>query len=105
MLKGLLMRRFGGFVVMAVLVFVTVLVVERGLTLTKSWSTASAQSRQSTAARTNGTRGAKPYTVWTAYGGGAHSSQYSALDQIDKSNVARLDVAWTFPVTGTVIFN
>ena len=99
------MRRFGGFVVLAVFVFVTVLVVERGLTLTNSWSTASAQSRQSTAARTNGTRGAKPYTTWTAYGGGAHSSQYSALDQIDKSNVARLDVAWTFPVTGTVIFN
>src|SRR4029077_10234170 len=36
---------------------------------------------------------------------GSHSSQYSALDQIDKSNVSRLEVAWTFPVTGTVIFN
>lgn len=57
------------------------------------------------AARTNGTRGARPYTTWTAYGGGAHSSQYSALDQINKSNVSRLQVAWTFPVTGTIIFN
>ena len=56
-------------------------------------------------AQTNGTRGAKPYTTWTAYGGGADSSQYSALDQINKSNVSRLEVAWTFPVTGTVIFN
>jgi quinoprotein glucose dehydrogenase len=69
------------------------------------WSMATAQSRQSTASSTNGTRGAKPYTTWTAYGGGAHSSQYSALDQINKSNVSQLDVAWTFPVTGTVIFN
>src|SRR5262245_51421724 len=56
-------------------------------------------------AQTNGTRGAKPYTTWTAYGGGADSSQYSALDQINKSNVSRLEVAWTFPVSGTVIFN
>src|SRR5215218_11033973 len=60
---------------------------------------------QSGANATNGTRGAKPYTTWTAYGGGAHSSQYSALNQINKSNVSQLDVAWTFPVTGTVIFN
>src|SRR5687767_2340713 len=63
------------------------------------------QARTSTAASTNGTRGAKPFTTWTSYGGGAHSSQYSALTQINKSNVAQLEVAWTFPVTGTVIFN
>ena len=63
------------------------------------------QARQSTAASTNGTRGAKPYTTWTSYGGGAHSSQYSALAQINRSNVSQLDVAWTFPVTGSVIFN
>ena len=47
----------------------------------------------------------QPYTTWTTYGGGAHSSQYSALDQINKSNVSQLEVVWTFPVTGTVIFN
>jgi glucose dehydrogenase len=63
------------------------------------------QTRQSTAASTNGTRSAKPYTTWTSYSGGAHSSQYSALAQINKSNVAQLEVAWTFPVTGSVIFN
>ena len=63
------------------------------------------QARTNTAASTNGTRGAKPYTTWTSYGGGAHSSQYSALTQINKSNVSQLEVAWTFPVTGTVIFN
>ena len=55
--------------------------------------------------QTNGPYSAKPYTTWTAYGGGVHSSQYSALDQINKSNVSRLEVTWTFPVTGTIIFN
>ena len=55
-----------------------------------------AQSGSSSPAR--GT--AKPYTTWTAYQGGAHSSQYSALDQINKSNVSRLEVAWTYPVNG-----
>ena len=48
---------------------------------------------------------AKPYTQWTAYGGGSHSAQYSALDQINKANISQLQVAWTFPVTGTVLFN
>jgi quinoprotein glucose dehydrogenase len=38
------------------------------------------------------------YTTWRTYGGGAHSSQYSALKQIDKSNVSRLEVVWTLPV-------
>jgi len=63
------------------------------------------QGRQTTAASTNGTRGAKPYTIWTTYSGGAHSSQYSSLNQINKANVSQLEVAWTFPVAGTVIFN
>ena len=48
---------------------------------------------------------AKPYTQWTAYGGGSHSSQYSALSQINKTNVSQLQVAWTYPVNGTVLFN
>ncbi len=61
-----------------------------------------ARSEQASA---SGTRGAGPYTTWTAYGGGTHSSQYSALDQINTSNVSQLEVAWTFPVTGTVILN
>ncbi len=46
-----------------------------------------------------------PYTTWTAYQGGPHSSQYTALDQIDRSNVSRLQVVWTYPVSGTVTFN
>src|SRR5205814_5939384 len=44
------------------------------------------QARPGSSASTNGTRGARPYTTWTAYSGGAHSSQYSALDQINRSN-------------------
>src|SRR5688572_27324691 len=99
------MRRFDRFVVLAVVGLVAVLTVEAIMWTSSNWITAEAQTRQSTAASTNGTRGAKPYTTWSAYGGGAHSSQYSALDQINKSNVSQLDVAWTLPVTGTVIFN
>jgi glucose dehydrogenase len=85
-------RRLGRFVVLAV--------VSGGLV-----TGVGAQARPGSAASTNGTRGARPYTTWTAYGGGAHSSQYSALNQINKSNVSQLRVVWTFPVTGTVIFN
>ena len=48
---------------------------------------------------------AKPYTTWTAYGGGAHSAQFTALNQINKTNVSQLQVAWTYPVTGTIVFN
>ena len=48
---------------------------------------------------------AKPYTTWTAYGGGAHSAQFTALSQINKTNVSQLQVAWTYPVTGTIVFN
>ena len=48
---------------------------------------------------------AKPFTTWQSYAGGAHSSQYSALDQINKKNVAKLQVAWSVPITGNSIFN
>ncbi len=36
------------------------------------------------------------YATWTQYLGGADSSQYSSLAQIDKSNVGRLEVAWSY---------
>ena len=39
-----------------------------------------------------------PYATWRTYGGGVDASQYSALKQIDRSNVSQLEVAWTFPV-------
>jgi quinoprotein glucose dehydrogenase len=48
---------------------------------------------------------AQPYTTWQAYAGGAHSSQYSALAHINRNNVSKLEVAWSYPVTGTSIFN
>src|SRR4029079_8906271 len=37
-----------------------------------------------------------PYTTWSDYGGAADSMQYSALQQIDKSNVTHLELAWTY---------
>jgi quinoprotein glucose dehydrogenase len=40
----------------------------------------------------------KPYTTWTQYAGGSHSSQFTALDQINKNTVSKLEVAWTYPV-------
>ena len=89
------MRRSGGFIVLAVAISTAALA-----------SLAGQSQPRSQANSTNGTRGAKPYTTWTAYGGGAHSSQYSALDQINRSTVSQLQVAWTFPVTGgSIIFN
>ncbi len=40
---------------------------------------------------------AQDYTTWRDYGGTADSAQYSALKQIDRSNVNHLEVAWTYP--------
>src|SRR6267142_5303016 len=86
-----LMNRLGRFVVLALSLFAATGV--------------GGQARPGRSASTNGTSGTRPYTTWTAYGGGAHSSQYSALDQMNKSNVSQLEVVWTFPVSGTIIFN
>ncbi|TIX51567.1 PQQ-binding-like beta-propeller repeat protein [Alteraurantiacibacter aquimixticola] len=36
------------------------------------------------------------YVGWDGYLGGGDSSQYSALDQINRSNVSQLEVAWTY---------
>jgi quinoprotein glucose dehydrogenase len=38
---------------------------------------------------------------WPGYGGGADNSRYFASRQITKSNVNRLDVAWTYPYGAT----
>jgi hypothetical protein len=35
-------------------------------------------------------------TAWPAYGGGPAGIRYSPLKQIDRTNVARLHVAWSF---------
>ena len=37
------------------------------------------------------------HSSWRDYAGGADSAQYSALTQINRSNVSRLEVAWTYP--------
>jgi glucose dehydrogenase len=42
---------------------------------------------------------------WDQYLGGADSSQYSSLSQIDKRNVGQLEVAWTYPTTENYSFN
>ena len=60
------------------------------------------QARQGGAGRAAAPR---PHTTWQSYAGGAHSSQYSALDQINRQNVAKLQVAWSYPITGNSIFN
>ena len=85
------MRRVGG------------LLISTGLLAVAAFATLTGQTPGGTASRASATP--KPYTTWRSYSGGAHSSQYSALDQINKSNVSRLDVAWTYPVNGTNIFN
>src|SRR6185369_5825069 len=38
---------------------------------------------------------------WPGYGNGADNSRYFASRQINKSNVSRLDVAWTYPYGDT----
>jgi quinoprotein glucose dehydrogenase len=49
-------------------------------------------------------RGAeKPYTTWREYGGSIDSMQYSALSQVNKSNVSQLKTAWFFQVTGDAV--
>ena len=40
---------------------------------------------------------AQDHTTWRDYGGAPDAAQYSALRQINRSNVARLEIAWTYP--------
>ena len=39
-----------------------------------------------------------PHASWRDYGGAPDSAQYSSLTQITKANVARLRVAWSYPI-------
>jgi quinoprotein glucose dehydrogenase len=47
------------------------------------------------------------YKTWRTYLGNEDSSHYSALKQIDRSNVSQLQVAWTYPTDdqATYVFN
>src|SRR5271156_1574666 len=48
----------------------------------------------------------RSFATWSEYLGGADSSQYSSLKQINKSNVKQLQVAWTYPTgEGSYLFN
>lgn len=40
---------------------------------------------------------ARPYTQWRVYGGSPDDAQYSALKQINRSNVTKLKQVWFFP--------
>jgi glucose dehydrogenase len=48
----------------------------------------------------------RPFTNWREHLGGADSSQYSALRQINKSNVKQLQMVWSYPSgEGSYLFN
>jgi quinoprotein glucose dehydrogenase len=51
-----------------------------------------------TLATVRGQQTRKPYSTWSDYGGSADAMQYSALAQITKANVSRLELAWFSPV-------
>src|SRR5580658_824844 len=36
------------------------------------------------------------YRSWSTYGGGLDNTHYSALTQVNRNNVAKLKVAWTY---------
>ena len=40
---------------------------------------------------------ARSHSTWSDYGGDSDSAQYSALDQINRSTVGKLRVAWSYP--------
>src|SRR4051812_40983759 len=44
-----------------------------------------------------GLREGQDRRTWSEFGGGPDNARYLTLDQIDKSNVGRLAVAWTYP--------
>jgi len=51
------------------------------------------------------TPGAFDFEGWDQNLGGTDSSQYSSLAQVDKTNVGRLKVAWTYPTGENYLFN
>lgn len=67
---------------------------------------AAQQATQPPPPQTASTADAGRYTTWRQYQGGAHSTQFTALDQINRSNVDELQIAWTFPLgQGTMTFS
>jgi quinoprotein glucose dehydrogenase len=52
---------------------------------------------QKTSADTRSESSALAHSTWSDYGGASDASQYSALTQIDRSNVSQLKIAWSYP--------
>ena len=46
----------------------------------------------------------QPYTTWRTFGGSADDLNYSALKQINRSNVSKLQVAWTYDTGDQVAY-
>src|ERR1700743_1736277 len=42
------------------------------------------------------TGGGETHATWRSYGGSQDGSQYSSLHQIDRSNIKKLQIAWTY---------
>jgi hypothetical protein len=40
---------------------------------------------------------AQDHRTWRDYGGAQDAAQYSSLAQVNRSNVTKLEIAWTFP--------
>ena len=41
---------------------------------------------------------AQDHGAWRDYGGASDAAQYSSLAQVNRSNVSKLEIAWTFPM-------
>ena len=65
-----------------------------GLALSACATTQGAAGQSIAAAATGE---APDYATWDANLGGGDSSQYSSLDQVNRANVAQLQVAWEYP--------
>ena len=63
---------------------------------TSLWALAGTAALISGAAAWAGSQDGKPYTTWSTYLGSPDSSHYSALTQINRSNVDKLQIAWSY---------
>ena len=63
---------------------------------TSLWAIAGTAALISGAAAWAGSQDGKPYTTWSTYLGSPDSSHYSALTQINRSNVDKLQIAWSY---------
>lgn len=74
------------------------LVSRLALALAAGLPLAACASTGGTAASSRSATAEFDYARWDAYAGGAHSSQYSSLDQVNTDNVTQLELAWSYPI-------